>query len=60
MGPSLELVLVHLDDILSFRRVNSTTPLSLVSFADLVRIYLILISVSLMKTLNNPGPNVNM
>lgn len=59
MGPSLELVLVHLDDILSFRRVNSTTPLSLVSFADLVRIYLILISVSLMKTLNNPGYNTN-
>ncbi|KAK4810366.1 hypothetical protein QYF61_019285 [Mycteria americana] len=55
MDPLLQLVQVPLDDIPSFWRVNP--PLSLVSSANLLRVYLIPLSMSLMKILNSTSPN---
>ncbi|KAK4825953.1 LOW QUALITY PROTEIN: hypothetical protein QYF61_003471 [Mycteria americana] len=51
MGPLLELVQVPLDGI-----PVSTGPLSLVSSANLLRVHLIPLSMSLMKILNNIEP----
>ncbi|KAK4831119.1 LOW QUALITY PROTEIN: hypothetical protein QYF61_015422 [Mycteria americana] len=56
-SPVLELVQVPLDGIPSFS--VSTTPLSLVSSANLLRVHSISLSVSLMKILNSTGPTVD-
>jgi len=56
MGPLLKLVQVPLDGILS---AVLTTPLSFVSSANLLRVHLILLSISLIKILDSIGPNTN-
>jgi len=56
-GPLLKLVQVPLDDIPSLSKL--TTPLSLVSSANLLRVHLILLAVSLLKILNSTGPHTD-
>lgn len=58
MGPLLELVQVPLDATVSSSGM-STAPLNLVSSANFLRVYLISLSMSLMKILTRTGPSTD-
>ena len=57
MAPPFKPVRAPLDGIPSLQRVDHTTPHSLVSLADVLRVHSIPLSVSLTKMLNSAGPN---